>query len=91
MYDEPMPGQCCGIRMKRSKVAATQITIVKADGLVPEDKSSSKLTQYIHYYWKKNSFKKLYNSKSIYICMSSTARHEPYSLDVVNNFMNGSV
>ena len=42
LYDEPMPGQCCGIRMKRSKVAATQITIVKADGLVPEDKSSSK-------------------------------------------------
>ena len=37
-----MPGQCCGMRMKRSKVAATQITIVKAEGLVPEDKSSSK-------------------------------------------------
>ena len=42
LHNEPMPGQCCGMRMKRSKVAATQITIVKAEGLVPEDKSSSK-------------------------------------------------
>ena len=42
LHDEPMPGQCCGIRMKRSKVSATQITIVKAEGLVPVDKSTCK-------------------------------------------------
>ena len=42
LHDEPMPGQCCGVRMKRSKVAVTQITIVKGEGLVPEDKSSCK-------------------------------------------------
>lgn len=41
IYEEPQPGSCCGFARKRSKVAATQITLVKADGLEPQDRGST--------------------------------------------------
>ncbi|XP_052785082.1 calpain-5-like [Mya arenaria] len=37
LHDEPMPGKCCCFTRKRSQIAATQITLVKAEGLEPQD------------------------------------------------------
>ncbi|KAL4220104.1 Calpain-6 [Mactra antiquata] len=37
LHDEPMPGSCCGFTRNRTKIAATQITLVKADGLEAQD------------------------------------------------------
>ncbi|WAR28550.1 CAN5-like protein [Mya arenaria] len=41
LHDEPMPGKCCCFTRKRSQIAATQITLVKAEGLEPQDAGKS--------------------------------------------------
>ncbi|XP_052217041.1 calpain-5-like [Dreissena polymorpha] len=41
LHDEPLPGKFCCITMQRRQVAATQVTIVKAEGLEPPDNGNT--------------------------------------------------
>ncbi|KAH3806764.1 hypothetical protein DPMN_135090 [Dreissena polymorpha] len=41
IHEEPQPGKCLCITMKRPQVAATQITLVKAEGLEAQDRGKT--------------------------------------------------
>lgn len=90
LYDEPMPRLCCGFTKRRSKVAVTQITLVKAENLAAKDQEQS-ISPYcvvkyegrqIQNYWLDNTLNPEWNDR---VTLYRKKPHEDIIIEVWNH------